>query len=165
MPIEIRPVTAGEVEDLMVGRRRPSRPTEAGATRAAPGEVDFAAAVDGPWPVQDREEFAVQLARATRYLATIRQAGVDCRPEELPPLEAFVHGVAAASSWSVGLTERGPLGRCRLEVSNRAAVQQRDLAWEVAQGADRVGANYASGVFAWLSWLTGEWHTVEYPQP
>jgi hypothetical protein len=126
MPIEIRPVTVEDVEGLLTGRRRPAAPSRP-TTRLAPGgEVDFAAAVDGPWPVADSDEFAVQLARAARYLATVRHAGVDCRPEDLTPLEAFVHGVAAAAAWSVGLAERAPLGRDRLQVSNRAAAAQRD---------------------------------------
>lgn len=152
-PMEMRPVTAGELEDLLAGGC--GRDTEDWEAEAAQLR----------WPLRSPGEVTAQLGRLRGYLGRSRHAGVDCKTAELTPLEAFVHGVAASAAWSLGETTRGPLFGRPLVADAFHVVEQREAAWGVMMAPrTMVAANYASGIFAWLLWVTGGWHTVEYPK-
>lgn len=172
-PMEIWPVTAAELGGPVPGRRAPevgARVRVGGAVPGAAGpgalrrvRVSFAANVDGPWEHCDESEIAAELARLGRYVALVRKAGVDCALEELTAVEAYVHGAAAAALWTVGLVDRAPLRTGPLVVSDRAVAEQFALAEQLGADTDRLRCNFASGVAAWLSWLTGQWPCMEYP--
>jgi hypothetical protein len=176
--MEIRAVTAGDLGGLVPGWRVPDPgavargrgdeiPTAIGdpaQARRGGARPDFAANVDGPWAHCDPTEISVELARLGRHAARGRTAGVDCDPADLTPQEAYVHGAAAAATWTVGLVARPPLAAGPLVVTDRTVAEQYARAEHVAGSPDRLRANFASGAAAWLAWLTGQWPCMEYPE-
>ncbi|MEJ2579700.1 MAG: hypothetical protein P8Z68_11510 [Kineosporiaceae bacterium] len=132
-------------------------------TGSAMRRVNFSANVDGPWSHRSQADLAGELVRLTRYTARVRTPGLDCAPESLSPVEAFVHGAAAAAMWTVGLTSRAPIGTRPLALSNKTITEQREAAGRRADAPGRARANVAAGVAAWLDWLTGKRPEMDYP--
>lgn len=175
--IEIRPVTAEEVEALAGGqcgceddgppeaaRTLDGRLLPAGApAQAAEMPQDFAANTDGPWALPwsafDRE---------MRRLAAVDRERL--RVGELPlsrlsALHGFALGVRSAMDWTLGMAAKPPfwpgppvlvsnaaIARALRNAGNVAARGRADLYW------------YAEGAQAWLRWITGQASEIVYPQ-
>lgn len=176
--MEIRPVTATEVEELAAGRCscgcEDDEPVGAVRTRdgrvlpaGAPAHVaempqDFAANTDGPWPLP-WSAFERELSR----LAAVNRERLgfgEVPLSRLPAVHGFVLGAWAAMEWTLGIKAKPPcwpgppvlvsdaaIGRAVYHAVNVAEHGRADLHW------------FARGSQAWLEWIAGVTPEIVYP--
>lgn len=174
--IEMRPVTAGDLEALAVGRctcgceddgpgevlAPGGRPLPVGAPpHVAEMSYDFAANTDGrwkpPWPAFVREMDTLAAANRERF-----RPGRERPLSQLSPREKFVVGAWSAMTWTLGQTAKPPLWQGPpVLVSNASIGQALQIAEHMTARADLHW--YAEGVRAWLRWITAEIPQVVYP--
>jgi hypothetical protein len=178
-PIEVRPITAAGLDDLLAGRCPCSDcgdevnvfevdvlhggwlPAGAPAS-AAHGRQDYCANVDGPWP-RTWVEFQAVLGELVVMVAAVRELGQDgVLAARMGAFAQYVTGVRWASGWTLGMWESSPLRDVAEPVSDAsiaAVIAEVDRVTAVTPGLASLGA----GVRAWLEWITGDRVGLAYP--
>jgi hypothetical protein len=127
------------------------------------------AVLDGgvPWvrtgPELDREWARMMAAVAALGFGGERGPGVVERQyAALDGAGRAVLGVFSAARWSVGEVNRTPITERYAPVTGSSLTRELNTA-ERCSLLRVEGAAYATGVLAWLMWMTGERDTVVYP--
>jgi hypothetical protein len=171
--IEIRPMTAGDLEALEAGRctcgcqddPQGLAPVLREYPLGSPPDVaelewDYAANMDGRWaPTWDA--FEEQIGRLLKADLELMAAG-ERPPEQLSARELFAIGAWQAMEWTLGQRPKPPMWQ------GPPMPVCYDIIGLVAEGAERAAQGsvlpaYAAGVLAWLRWITGQAPEIVYP--
>jgi hypothetical protein len=177
--IEIRPVTAAEVQELASGRctcgcevdgpphglTPDGRRLPVGApSDAGEGVFDFAANIDGPW-APSWPAFMREMDRLATAERAVRQAG-DPGDADMPARHVFTMGLVTAMRWTLAVTTKPPFwSGPPVLVSNAIVESVRSGAAHLAAGSRGEVRWYAEGVRDWLRWITGGIPQIVYPPP
>jgi hypothetical protein len=174
--IEIRPVTAAEVEALAAGRCTCGcqdipdgelapvvREFPVGAPAWVAGlPLDFAANIDGRW-APTWTQFETQLRRQHAAEKELLEYA-DIPPEQAPARVDFTVGVAVAKDWTLGQRDEAPFIRYSpMPVANETVRMVIGAGEEVIAASGAQTPWFAVGALAWLRWITGQAPEVVYP--
>lgn len=152
-PIEVRPLTADQIEAVAAGRWDESAVRS--KTRSEGLICD--ANLDGPW-ARSKERIAEEVLRLMQWRRALEEGPASARVLRLD----FALGACAAALWTLARTPNAPMtGRPAL-VCNAAINEQVRLALVLAD-SDSVRWELGFGVVSWLQWLVGGWPAIPYP--